>query len=67
MKVLCAYNINLDALHRVTGAEISDLTARLPLSRSPPKVIASPRDFLDTLRTYIKDGSRGEIQVMDKE
>ncbi len=62
-----AYNINLDALHRVTGEGISDLASKLPPSRGPPKAIASPRDFLAVLLSYIKDGSGGELLVMDSE
>ncbi len=67
MRVLCAYNVNMGALHRVTGEEISGLASRLPPSRSPPKVIASPRDFLAALLSHIKDGSGGELLVMDSE
>jgi hypothetical protein len=38
-----------------------------PPSRGPPKTIASPRDFLAVLLSHIKDGSGGELLVMDSE
>lgn len=67
MKAVCTYNVNLDALHKVTQNEMSDLVKRTPIGESPPSTISSLGDFLTALLFHLRDGSGGELLVKDKE
>ncbi|WP_367344440.1 ADP-dependent glucokinase/phosphofructokinase [Methanomethylovorans sp.] len=66
MKVLCAYNANIDALHSITGAEVSAMLASVDVAevvekiRDPPGLIDSMSDFLAGLLLCMKEGIGAE-------
>lgn len=66
MKVLCAYNANIDALHSITGAEVSAMLASVDAAEviekitDPPGLINSMSDFLAGLLLCMKEGIGAE-------
>lgn len=69
MRIICAYNVNLDAVHNVSGDELSALIRRLdaaPKIRLPER-ISSMDDFLSGLLFCMKTGSGAELFIDDRE
>jgi ADP-dependent phosphofructokinase/glucokinase len=65
MRIICAYNVNLDAVHNVSGDEACGLVDRLdasPALRLPEK-ISSMDDFLLALLFCMKTGSGAELLI----
>ncbi len=66
MKILCAYNANIDALYSITSAEVSDMLAcedaaeLMEKITSPTGVINSISDFLAGLLICMKEGTGAE-------
>lgn len=66
MKILCAYNANVDALYSITGEEVSAMLASADAAdlmekiTTPPGVINSMSDFLAGLFFCMKEGTGAE-------
>lgn len=66
MKILCAYNANIDALYSITGSEVSALLSSeneaevMSKVITPPGVINSMSDFLAGLLFCMKEGTGAE-------
>jgi ADP-dependent phosphofructokinase/glucokinase len=62
MNILCAYNVNVDSVYRVSGIEISELlknferTELLEKIENPPGKILSESDFVAGLVYCMKNG-----------
>lgn len=69
MRIICAYNVNLDAVHSVRGSELSGLLSRLNASPKIeiPERISSVDDFLSGLLFCMKTGSGAELFIDDQE
>ncbi|HWQ20513.1 MAG TPA: ADP-dependent glucokinase/phosphofructokinase [Methanotrichaceae archaeon] len=67
MRVLCAYNVNIDAVTTISGPGLSEIIQnREPTARMPER-IKSPGDFLSGLLFCIKSGIGAELLVDDAE
>lgn len=69
MRIICAYNVNLDAVHNISGDEISELIGRegdAPVPRLPEK-ISHMDDFLSGLLFCMKTGSGTELLIDNSE
>jgi ADP-dependent phosphofructokinase/glucokinase len=67
MRAICAYNVNIDAVHEIRGEETSDLVRSLGLedqagTRLPDK-IASLHDLLSGLLYCMRNGTGAELLV----
>ncbi|AKB85880.1 ADP-dependent glucokinase/phosphofructokinase [Methanococcoides methylutens] len=66
MKVLCGYNVNIDAVCRMTGEEISDLLGMVNKEElrekicEPPGEIRSLSDFVAGMVLHMQKGTGGE-------
>ncbi|WP_321420436.1 ADP-dependent glucokinase/phosphofructokinase [uncultured Methanomethylovorans sp.] len=73
MKILCAYNANIDALYSITGPEVSamltskDAAEVLAKVTNPPGVINSMPDFLAGLLLCMKEGTGAEWLIHEPE
>ena len=73
MKILCAYNANIDALYSITGPEIAtmlsyeDAAKVLEKITTPPGVINSMPDFLAGLLLCMKEGTGAEWLIHEPE
>lgn len=73
MKILCAYNANIDALYSITGPEIAamitceDASEVMEKINTPPGVINSMSDFLAGLLLCMKDGTGAEWLIHEPE
>jgi len=69
MKVLCAYNVNLDAVHTIDGKKLSSLlrSTEIDLGTGMPESISSPSDFFSALISCIRNGIGAELLVNDKD
>lgn len=71
MKILCAYNANIDALYPITGAEVSDMLASEDTAElmekitNPQGVINSMSDFLAGLLLCMKEGTGAEWLIRE--
>lgn len=67
MKVICGYNVNIDAVHNISGDEISRLIAGLGLKPRPelPREISGMEDLFSGLLFCMKKGSGAELLVTD--
>lgn len=69
MKILCAYNANIDALYSITGAEVSDMLASEDAAElmekiaTPTGLINSMSDLLAGLLICMKEGTGAEWLV----
>lgn len=72
MNILCGYNVNIDSVYRISGAEISELlmaferTEILEKIRNPPGKILSASDFVAGLAYCMKNGCGAEWLVFEK-
>ncbi len=68
MKVLCAYNVNLDAVHTVEGEHLSGLlqASGIALDAKMPGEISSPSDFFSALVSCMREGTGAELLVNDR-
>jgi ADP-dependent phosphofructokinase/glucokinase len=69
MRVLCAYNVNLDAIHTVRGEELQGLLLS-PLGKicaEMPESISRPEDFFSALLCYMKTGHGAELLIDNKD
>lgn len=72
MKILCGYNVNIDSVYRISGAEVSELlesfdrTEILEKTKNPPGKILSESDFAAGLAYCMKNGCGAEWLVFDK-
>ncbi|MDM7913300.1 MAG: ADP-dependent glucokinase/phosphofructokinase, partial [Methanotrichaceae archaeon] len=69
MRVICGYNVNIDAVHNISGDEISRLIADFDLR---PKIglrekIESLEDLISGLLFCMKSGSGAELLIDDPE
>lgn len=66
MKILCAYNANIDALYSISGTEVSAMFASMNTAeiiqklKNPPGIINSNSDFLSGLILCMKEGIGAE-------
>lgn len=66
MKVLCGYNVNIDAVHTITGEEISDLLNRVDKKELSEKICNAPgeirsiSDLVAGLVLHMQKGTGGE-------
>jgi ADP-dependent phosphofructokinase/glucokinase len=73
MKILCGYNVNIDSVYRINGAEISELlksfekTEILEKIENPPGKIFSESDFAAGLAYCMKNGCGAEWLVFEQE
>lgn len=67
MKIICAYNVNLDAVHSINGSELSELISRLGIKPKLvlPETISSMDDFFSALLFCMKTGSGTELLIDD--
>lgn len=69
MKVICGYNVNIDAVHNVSGGEIFRLINEKCLNPKPrlPEKISCLEDLLSGLLFCMKNGSGAELLIDDSE
>ena len=69
MKIICAYNVNLDAVHNINGNELSEIISRLGIkpTLALPEIISSMDDFFSGLLFCIKTGSGTELLIDNPE
>jgi len=71
MKILCGYNVNIDSVYRMSGAELSELLESFESSEildkinSPPGRIDSVSDFAAGLAYCMKNGCGAEWLVFN--
>lgn len=67
MKIICGYNVNIDAVHNISGDEISRLVESTGLKPKPkmPREISSLEDLISGLLFCMKNGSGAELLVTD--
>lgn len=69
MNILCGYNVNIDSVYRISGAEVSELlrtfewTEILDKIENPPGKILSESDFVAGLAYCMKNGRGAEWLV----
>jgi len=72
MKILCGYNVNVDSVYRISGAEISELLENLEMTEilekidKPPGKIFSKSDFVAGLAYCMKNGCGGEWLIFEQ-
>ncbi len=72
MNILCGYNVNIDSVYRISGAEISELlsaferTEILEKIENPPGKILSESDFAAGLAYCMKNGCGAEWLVFEQ-
>ena len=72
MKILCGYNVNIDSVYRISGAEVSELlesfdrTEILEKIEKPPGKIFSESDFAAGLAYCMKNGCGAEWLVFEQ-
>lgn len=69
MRVICGYNVNIDAVHNISGGEISGLIGEKCLNPEPklPEKISNLEDLLSGLLFCMKNGSGAELLIDDPE
>lgn len=71
MRVLCAYNVNIDAVTTIRGQELSEIVRAAGLEPvheiEMPERIISPGDFLSGLLFCIRSGGGAELLVEDED
>ena len=71
MNILCGYNVNIDSVYRITGAEISELLSAFEAAEilekieNPPGKIISESDFVAGLAYCMKEGCGAEWLVYE--
>jgi len=72
MNILCGYNVNIDSVYRISGAEISELLETfeeaeiLDKIKNPPGKIFSESDFVAGLAYCMKNGCGAEWLVFEQ-
>lgn len=72
MKILCGYNVNIDSVYRVSGAEVSELLETFEMTEilgkieNPPGKILSESDFVAGLAYCMKNGCGAEWLVFER-
>lgn len=72
MNILCGYNVNIDSVYRINGAEISELLGSfekaeiLEKIENPPGKIRSESDFVAGLAYCMKNGYGAEWLVFEQ-
>ena len=72
MNILCGYNVNIDSVYRISGAEISELLETfeeaeiLDKIENPPGKIFSESDFVAGLAYCMKNGCGAEWLVFEQ-
>jgi ADP-dependent phosphofructokinase/glucokinase len=72
MKILCGYNVNIDSVYRISGAEVSELLENFEMAEildkieNPPEKIYSASDFVAGLVYCMKNGSGAEWLVFER-
>jgi ADP-dependent phosphofructokinase/glucokinase len=72
MNILCGYNVNIDSVYRINGAEIQELlgsfekTEILKKIENPPGKILSESDFVAGLTYCMKNGCGAEWLVFEQ-
>ena len=72
MKILCGYNVNVDSVYRISGAEISELLENLEMTDilekidKPPGKIFSKSDFIAGLVYCMKNGYGDEWLIFEQ-
>ncbi len=69
MRVICGYNVNIDAVHNISGGEISRLIANFGLKPKAelPEKIESLEDLVSGILFCMKRGSGAELLIDDPE
>lgn len=65
LRVLCAFNVNIDCVHTITGDEIGRLSHRIGLDESPeiPSKIESLGDLVISILYHMRRGTGGELII----
>ncbi|MDI9394779.1 MAG: ADP-dependent glucokinase/phosphofructokinase [Euryarchaeota archaeon] len=72
MNILCGYNVNIDSIYRINGAEVSELLRAfkkaeiLEKIKNPPEKIHSESDFVAGLAYCMKNGCGAEWLVFEQ-
>lgn len=72
MNILCGYNVNIDSVYRISGAEVSELlrafkkTDILEKIENPPGKIHSESDFVAGIAYCMKNGCGAEWLVFEQ-
>lgn len=72
MNILCGYNVNIDSVYRISGAEMSELlnifeaAEILEKIKNPPGKIISESDFVAGLAYCMKEGCGAEWLVFEQ-
>lgn len=72
MNILCGYNVNIDSVYRINGAEISELLETFEAAEilnkieNPPGKILSESDFVAGLTYCMKNGCGAEWLVFEQ-
>lgn len=72
MNILCGYNVNIDSVYRINGAEVQELLGLfekaeiLEKIENPPGKIRSESDFVAGLAYCMKNGSGAEWLVFEQ-
>jgi ADP-dependent phosphofructokinase/glucokinase len=72
MNILCGYNVNIDSIYRISGAEVSELlktfeeTEILEKIEKLPEKILAKSDFVAGLAYCMKNGCGAEWLVMER-
>lgn len=72
MNILCGYNVNIDSVYRISGAEISELLETFEAAEildrieNPPGKIFSESDFVAGLAYCMKNGCGAEWLVFEQ-
>ena len=73
MNILCGYNVNIDSVYRISGAEISELLENSEITEilekidKPPGKIFSKSDFIAGLVYCMKNGCGGEWLIFEQD
>lgn len=66
MRILCAYNANIDAIFKVNGMQMSALAQGIDTPRGQPGYIVTKADFFEGLFTCMEKGTGAEWVVRDE-
>jgi ADP-dependent phosphofructokinase/glucokinase len=72
MNILCGYNVNIDSVYRISGAEISELLETFKAAemlnkiQTPPRKIYSEADFVAGLAYCMKYGCGAEWLIFNQ-
>ncbi|MCD5424867.1 MAG: hypothetical protein LRZ92_00220, partial [Methanosarcinaceae archaeon] len=68
MKIICGFNINIDAIYTINSKEASQLLSKYPQKKLKflPKSINSISDFINGLAFCMQNGMQAELLIQNK-